>query len=363
MDIPADKGEKILSSLGFLISKKNNDSFEVIVPEYRVDVAQEADISEELARMVGYNEIPSNTQTYFKSEKPLAKVAKCRQQIREILSGSGLLEAYNPSLVSVDLIKSAGVPDGASELDMIELANASTQDQSVMRTLLYPALIKNLKHNISRKSKDVWLYEIGRIYTKSAKAGEFNEEEKVGMVLWGNDVERNWQKNSAETNFFSGTGIIETLIKRLGIKKLEFISAERAGCHPGRTAEVYINKKTNIGWIAELDPKTARELDISGRVVIAELKIAELSMAWQPNRKYQLLPKFPESSRDIAFLFSDEFTHSDVVRAIGNEKINIFESVELFDLYHGEQVPEGKKSMAYRIVYRAADRNINRQRS
>ena len=358
MDIPTEKGEKILSSLGFPVSVKNDGIIEITVPEHRVDVSQRSDISEELARMVGYNEIPSNTQTIFKSEKPLAKIAKCRQQIREILAGAGLLEAYNPSLVSVDLIKAAGIPDDAPELDVIELANASTVDQSVMRTLLYPGLIRNLRHNISRKAKNVWLYEIGRTYTKTETAGEFNEEEKVAIILWGDSIEKSWQGNAEETDFFNGSGIIELLTKKLGIKKLELKNAGRIGCHQGRTAEIFINRKTNIGWIAELDPKIARELDITGRVVIAELKIAELSTAWQPKRKYKLLPKFPESTRDIAFLISDEYTHSDVVKTIESSKVNIFESVELFDLYHGEQVPEGKKSMAYRIVYRAADKTL-----
>jgi len=227
-----------------------------------------------------------------------------------------------------------------------------------MRTLLYPGLIRNLRHNISRKAKNVWLYEIGRTYTKTETAGEFNEEEKVAIILWGDSIEKSWQGNAEETDFFNGSGIIELLTKKLGIKKLELKTANRVGCHQGRTAEIVINRKTNIGWIAELDPKIARELDITGRVVIAELKIAELSTAWQPKRKYKLLPKFPESTRDIAFLISDEYTHSDVVKTIESSKVNIFESVELFDLYHGEQVPEGEKSMAYRIVYRAADKTL-----
>ena len=269
-----------------------------------------------------------------------------------------MLEACNPSLVSVDLIKSAGIPDGAVELDVIELANASTQDHSVMRTLLYPGLIRNLRHNISRKAKDVRLFEIGRTYTKSANAGEFHEEEKVALVLWGNAVEKSWQGNARETDFFDGSGIIELITKKLGIQKLQLTTAKHDGCHQGRTADIYIENNVNAGWIAELDPIVARELDISGRVVISELRIAEISDSWQPKREYKHLPRFPESTRDIALLISNKFTHSDVVKTVENEKINIFECVDLFDLYHGEQVPEGKKSMAYRIVYRAVDRTL-----
>ncbi len=358
MDIAVEKGEKILSSFGFSLSQKENDVFEVTVPEHRVDVVRDVDISEELARMVGYNEIPSNTQAAFKSEKPLAKIAICRQKIREILAGSGMLEACNPSLVSVDLIKSAGIPDGAAELDVIGLANASTQDHSVMRTLLYSGLIRNLRHNISRKAKDVRLFEIGRTYTKSANAGEFNEEEKVALILWGNAIEKSWEGNARETDFFDGSGIIELITKKLGIQKLQLTTANHDGCHQGRTADISIENNVNVGWIAELDPKVARKLDITGRVVIAELKIAEISGAWKPKREYRHLPRFPESTRDIALLISNEFTHSDIVKTVENEKISIFESVNLFDLYHGEQVPEGKKSMAYRIVYRAVDRTL-----
>jgi phenylalanyl-tRNA synthetase beta chain len=181
LDIPMDKGEKILTSLNFSIQKGKEQTIKITVPEHRVDVEQTSDISEELARMVGYNTIPSDTRTIFKSEKPLAKIAKCRQRVREILSGAGLLEAYNPSLVSIDLIKSAGVSDEAKELDVIELANASTQDQSVMRTLLYPGLLRNLRHNIAHKAKSVRLFEIGRTYSKTETAGEFNEEERIAL--------------------------------------------------------------------------------------------------------------------------------------------------------------------------------------
>jgi len=358
MNLPVEKGEKILSSLGFSLAKKENNILETVVPEHRVDVAQEADISEELARMVGYNEIPSDTQTNFKSEKPPEKIASCRQKIREILSGSGMLEACNPSLVSTELIKTAGIPDGAVELDVIELANASTQDHSVMRTLLYPGLIKNLRHNISRKAKNVRLFEMGRTYSKTATPGEFNEEEKVALILWGDDIEKSWQGNARETDFFNGAGIIELLAKKLGIDKLELKTASREGCHQGRTAKIFINNNVDIGWMAELDPIIARENDIPCRVVIAEFRIGEIATAWQQKRKYKSLPKFPESARDIAFLISDTISHSDVIKIIESEKINIFERVNLFDLYHGEQVPEDKKSMAYRIVYRAVDRTL-----
>ena len=358
LDIPIDKGEKILASLDFSLVKENDSKIKITVPEHRVDVEQTSDISEELARMVGYNTIPSDTKAVFKSEKPLAKISKCRQLIREILAGAGLLEAYNPSLVSVDLIKSAGIPEGAPELDVIELRNASTIDQSVMRPLLFPGLLRNLRHNISRKANYVSLFEIGRTYTKTDTPGEFNEEEKLGIILWGDALEKSWRENEKNFDFFSGTGIIELLTKKLGIKKMEMKPAKIDACHPGRTAEIYINKNTKIGWLAELNPKVARELDITGRVVLAEIKIAELTNAWQQKRKYKPLPKFPESARDIAFLISENSSHADVVSAIESAKVNIFEKVEIFDLYHGEQVPEGKKSMAYRITYRAKDKTL-----
>jgi phenylalanyl-tRNA synthetase beta chain len=258
-------------------------------------------------------------------------------------------------------MQAAGIPGDALELDMIPLANASTREQSVMRTLLYPGLIRNVQHNISHGARAVYLYEIGRKYLKSTDSREYTEEETLAFVLWGDASHGSWCTEQRACDYYDGVSILERLYETLGITGAARAAGSFYSCHPGRTAELSLTIKENtytLGILAELDPRILRSLDIPGRLVVAELDCGVLAKAWKRDRIFQKLPRYPASSRDIAMFISEEYSHGDIIRTIEHAGAAFFESAALFDLYHGEQVPEGCRSMAYRVTYRAPDRTL-----
>ena len=352
-----DRAKTILTALGFSLDDGPDTAVEVRVPVHRIDIAEGPDIAEELARMTGYDTIPLDSAVHFRSELPVLAAGALRKRLRGILTGMGLREAYNPSLISHDLLSKAGVPDGAPEYKAVPLANASTQEQSIMRTVLYPGLLRNVKYNIAHGADAVMLYEIGRVYTPAEDGRNFMEKEKLGIVLWGEANKQGWNSERRECDYFDGAGIIEGITTGLNISGCERRAGKRPGFHPGRTADILIGDML-IGYIGEIEPQLLRASDIRGRVVIGELDCELLAEAWNQDRKYKTLPRFPASTRDIALVVSNEHAHEEIMGVIEGTGIEAIETIRLFDVYRGEQVPEGKKSMAYRVVYRATDRTL-----
>ncbi len=367
LDIPKEKGINALKVLGFSAEEKfplnkgdkgDVNEIKITIPEHRVDINEWPDIAEELSRIVGYNAIPTDMTVKFRSEKQSTKIVDCKSIIRKVLAGIGIYEAYNPSLISKELLFSAGFSETANECNVVQLSNASTREQSVMRTVLRAGLLKNLKNNIAHGAKSVKLFEIGSVYFPENNAETFIEKEKLGLILWGEKSEIGWWKNNQEFDFFDGKGLLELLFEKLNFPMPIFVKDKIEGCHPGRTAIIKARNKKELGNIAELNPGLLRSLDIPGRVVVAEIDLEILSQMSSKNIKFKQLAKFPASNRDIAFIIPEKYSHDDVCDIVKKIKTDFLETVTLFDLYQGEQIPEGMKSVAYRFVFRAADRTL-----
>jgi phenylalanyl-tRNA synthetase beta chain len=215
--------------------------------------------------------------------------------------------------------------------------------------------------NISHAAAAAHLFEIGRTYLCADDGRNFTEKETLALVLWGDATAGSWCTEQRECDYYDGASVLTRLFSTLGIADIVFSTANRHGCHPGRTAEVttkLAGGTVSLGRIAELDPRVLRTLDIRGRLVIAEIDLEQLVNVWNREQKFEKLPRYPSSSRDIAMLIPEENTHADITAAVTSAGIQYVESITVFDLYHGEQVPEGQKSMAYRVTYRAPDRTL-----
>ena len=334
-------------------------SIVLTVPPHRVDIAEDPDIAEELARVLGYDAVPTDTSIAFRSEVPLPRAVRCREELRDILAGMGLFEAYNPSLVSPELYAAAGVPPDAPAMQFVRLANASTQDQSVLRTLLFPSLVRNVQHNLSFGAEHVRLFELGKVYAPSVTGS--TETERLGIVLWGAAVADGIWARCREVDFNDGASVVETLCAKLGIDGVRREPCMRPPGHPGRTARLCVAGEGGImelGWLAELDPRVLRTLDVRGRLVVAELNIGTLAELWRTDKPYRRLPRFPAATRDVACVVAQTVSHRNMLDAIWAAAVPDTRSVRLFDLYQGDQVPAGCKSMAYHIEYRADDRTL-----
>ena len=350
--------KRVLRALGYECVEQAGGC-EIMVPPHRVDVAESADIAEEIARLCGYERVPVEMDAPFRSMAPVAGVYGCRAAVRGALVAAGLYEAYNPSLVSVELLARAGVETAGERSEPIALANATTQEQSVLRTALYPGLLRNVQHNIAHGAQSVRLFELGRVYQRTAQAGRFEEYERCGLVLWGAAEEQGVWAKERQCDVYDMKGVVEHLLAELGIEGVEYRGVVRPGLHPGRTAVITGGStRTEIGWLGELNPAVGRAWDVHEPVVVAELDVAALAALRKTSTRYTRLPRFPAATRDLALIVPAATTHAEIMGVIWQHGGPLLRGAKVFDRYQGGQVPEGHVSMAYHIEYRSDERTL-----
>ncbi|MBR5946414.1 hypothetical protein IKZ80_04950, partial [bacterium] len=303
--------------------------------------------------------IPLDDSIPYYSQKPVPPNFITREKVRNILSGAGLREVLNPTLVSAELMNAAGAE--VKEEDIIYLSNSATLDQSQVRTILYPGLIKNCQTNAARGQLGVKLFEIGRAYLNAPDGRSFTELERLSFALWGEATEKTWSEKPRGVDFTDGVTVLEILAKRLGLPALSFEAATIPGLHPGRCADIslfYRGQKKQLGFIGEMDPRVVRELDLKGRLVVCELDLNVITETARQAYTYKKLPKFPASERDVSVLVGSDKTAGDVVEIIRKAGGRLLTSVEVLDLYRDDKMEEGSCSLTFRAIYRAEDRTL-----
>ncbi|NLF38461.1 phenylalanine--tRNA ligase subunit beta [bacterium] len=361
-EVTADEATAVLGALGFGVARAGTGALDVTVAGHRVDVSEWNDLAEDCARVLGYDTIPTVVETHLVESVALAPIERIRREVTSILSGAGLMEACNPSMVSPAQLDAVGLPAAAPERTAAMLANPSSFDQSIMRPLLYPGLVENLRLNIAQGAKSVRLFEVGREYRPVNGDGRtFSERETLGMLLWGDKLGKGWWGDEMAFDIHDGIGVLQLMLRRLGATAKMKPAEARDGFHPGRMASVECaadGAVHTVGWIGELDPRLLRALDAPGRAVVAELDLAGVVKASSALRSYKPLPRYPAATRDVSFVIADEVSHANVLDAVASARASFLERTELFDIYRGEQIGAGKKSVAYRMTYRAPDRTL-----
>ena len=359
MDIAEKEARKILTGLNYKLTPESGDQVSVTVPDYRVDVKVSADLSEDLARMLGYDSVPLDDSIPYYSQKPVPPNFLMRDKIRNILAGAGLREVLNPTLVSSELMKAAGAE--VKEEDIIYLSNSATLDQSQVRTILYPGLIKNCQTNSAKGQQGVKLFELGRAYLNAPDGRSFTELERLSFALWGEAKEKTWSEKAKEVDYTDGVTVLEILKERLDLPEMSFEAVAIPGLHPGRTAKIsltYHGKKKELGFIGEMDPRVVRDLDLKGRLVVCELDLDVITETARQSYTYKKLPKFPASERDVSLMVPAETSNQDVVSVIRKAGGKLLTDVSVLDLYRDDKMAEGERSLTYRLTYRAEDRTL-----
>jgi len=334
---------EILTSLGFECRPTNSMEIEVTVPYWRMDVNGAADLVEELARIIGYDYIPT---TMLSSQLPRQQVdplVRFREKLRDLLVGCGFQEVITYSLASRERLAKIGLPEHP-----VRVANPLTTEQEYLRTSLRPNLLALLASNQRHEEGGIRLFEIGKVYLPREEDLPEERETLVG-VLSGPRIEHSWLGEKGRLDFFDAKGVIETLLGRVGIEA-DFEAGREETLHPGRAAEIVVDRNV-VGIIGELHPEVAERFDLLPQpVALFELEIEKLLPYVSPG-EYRPLSRFPESVRDIAVVVDAEVPAKkvqDIIRGFP-----LVSQVSLFDLYTGEQVPSGKKSLAFRVVYQS----------
>lgn len=339
-DISRDEMVKILTSLEFKI-----DGDTITVPSFRPDVLREADVAEEVARIYGYNNIKS---TPLRGEttrviKPANQVVE--EIVHNCLVAHGLYETLTFSFIGPKLIEQINTNDEKLKKAVV-IKNPLGEDTSIMRTTLIPSVMSTLALNHARRNDSAKIYELANVYIPVDGEKLPDEHKNITIGMYGG------------CDFYDMKGIVEELLDALKIKDADYVpETENTTFHPGRCANLVKDGK-KIGVFGEVHPTVSKNFGMDTRVYICELDLNTLISFYSDSVKYKQLPKYPAVSRDIAMLIDDNINVSKIEKIIKKNAGNILEGYTLFDVYKGSQLPEGKKSVAYSVTFRADDRTL-----
>lgn len=345
VNVPMDQFINILESLEFKCNLVSSEILELEVPTFRLDITEDADILEEIARIYGYDNIPSaslegNATAGVKTEKQ-----KFIDNVKSNSIACGLNEILTYSFVSPRGVDKINLPADDEKRNFVKIMNPLGEETSVMRTTLIPNMLDVISTNISHKVEEVSAFECGNTFIP--QEGLPIETKKYCVGMYGKEVD-----------FFVLKGVIESVLNNVGLKGYE-IEPETTNLtfHPGRCAKIVYNN-IYIGTFGELHPDVIENYNLGQRVYVAEINIDTVFENLNLTKSYNPLPKYPSTSRDIALIVKDEVfvkQIEDIIKANGEDLV---ESYKLFDVYKGAQIEEGHKSIAYSITYRSKDKTL-----
>ena len=345
-DISKEEMKRCLDSVD-LPTIIEGDNLVVTASTFRVDIAIREDIAEEIARIHGYDVIPT---TIFKVSTE--RESKYRKRILDdkvvlLATGSGLNQAISYSFVSPKVFDKINVPADSELRNVVKIKNPLGEDYSVMRTTTLPSMMECLGRNYSRNNSYVRLFEIGKVYIPKEDENVLPTEKNVLTIgMYG------------ECDYLDLKGAVENIVDGLGIKNPKYErESENLSYHPGKTAKLVIGR-TVAGVLGEVHPNVSENYLVDEPCFVAQLDLDVLYESANTEKKYRALPKFPAVTRDIALLVEDDILVQEIEETIKKAGGNLVEKVELFDIYKGKQIPEGKKSIAYAIAYRDENKTL-----
>ena len=324
-----------------------NEDLVIAVPTFRSDINIKEDVAEEIARIYGYNKVPSTipstqTERTGKSHKQILS-----SKLVDTLIASGLNQAITYSFVSPKVFDKVLIKSDSILRKVVAIKNPLGEDYSIMRTTTIPSIMEALSRNYARNNEIVRLFEIGKIYLPKEDPKELPEERNIlTIAMYG------------EADYYDIKGIVENVLVSLGIENAKFQrETNNDSYHPGKTASIVI-KKEQAGIVGEIHPQVAENYEVEKSCYIAEINLDVLFKYAKLDKKYIPLPKFPAVTRDLAVIIDENVLVQDIEDIIKNQGGAILESAKLFDVYRGKQIPEGKKSIAYSFVYRGNNKTL-----
>jgi len=342
------KAEEMVDILRKLEFEVNSEDMMITVPSFHSDIETEADIAEEIARIYGYNNIPSTLLSGETTQGQKTYKQKIESKVKDCLVGQGLSEIITYSFTNPKVFDDLNIPSDSVLRNAVTITNPLGEESSIMRTTTLASMLEVLSRNYSHRIDEVALFELGTIYLpKSLPVNELPEEKVMVTVgMYGG------------VDFYDLKGIVEELLHTLGIKEYTVEKeSQNPSFHPGRTAKLYVNGK-ELGIFGEVHPAVLENFEIGIRSYVAMLDFNLLCNASNLNVKYKPLPKYPAVTRDISMLVNEQVMVKEIETVIKKCSGKLLEELKLFDVYKGKQIPEGMKSVAYSIVFRAADRTL-----
>lgn len=357
LQIEPEKVLEIFKRLRFEVEYQDG-IYQVQVPTRRPDINIEEDLIEEVARLYGYDQIPTTLPWGQQLPGSLTDEQKFRRVVRHTLSNLGLSETISYSLISSQAGKELISLSPSAE--PIRISMPMSREHAVLRTSLLPSLVGAATHNLNHGAETVGLYEIGTVYlAEERKLTQLPQERlELAGVISGKQQTDFWQKNEQEIpTFFKVKGILEALFARFGVQNVEYQSISPVGFHPGRTAQLVVKNQV-LGMLGQLHPKLEKQYQLD-ETVLFQLDLDALYQLISENPlSYQLITRYPVVTRDLAVVVAESISVGEIEAGISQAAGEILQSIALFDVFQGDQLGAGKKSLAFSLVYRAQDRTL-----
>ena len=341
--------EDMLDIFKMLEIEYDEGANELIAPTYRQDLECRADIAEEVARFFGYDKIPTTLPTGEATAGKISYKLRIEQKARDVAEYCGFSQGMNYSFESPKVFDKLLLPEDSPLRKTIVIANPLGEDFSIMRTISLNGMLTSLASNYNRRNKDVRLYELGNIYLPHQFPLTERPDERMQFTLG----------MYGEGDFYTMKGVIEEFFDAVGMKKKAVYNpdAGKPFLHPGRQANIVYEGET-VGYLGEVHPVVCKNYDIATKVYIAVLDMPLIVDKTTFDRKYEGIAKYPAVSRDISMVVPKNILAGQIEAMIEQRGGKILESYQLFDIYEGEQIKEGFKSVAYSITFRAKDRTL-----
>ncbi|MGI6560165.1 MAG: phenylalanine--tRNA ligase subunit beta [Saccharofermentanales bacterium] len=370
LDLSIEEIKSLLSGLELIIEDTDQTGhYLATIPFFRNDLKIEADLSEEVARIYGYDKIESR---FSKGNTPtlggLNITQKDLEKIHQILEACGAYETYTYSFVSPTDVKRIGLEAEHPLSKQLSILNPLGEEYSKMRTTMVPSLLRVIEYNLAHGNQEGIFYELGKTYHPLDLISDYqlepeyrdqdlpDERQHVTVAIFSNYAKK------TETGYFELKGILEELFYHLGINEYELkrIEKDHPYMHPGQTALIYLpDYQEPIGFIGTIHPSIAREFDTTSKTFIIDFELRPVLNAKRQKIVFKQLPKFPAITRDLAFVMDAKYLVAEIEKEITVLAGDLLESISIFDVYQGIGIEEGKKSVAFSLVFRDAKRTLS----
>ena len=357
--IEKDRMIDILTKLEFGITV-SGDTIEALVPTWRDDVTGMPDIAEEVARIVSYDNIAPTIPVALLSSGGMTPKKALTKEVTHYLAHAGLSQIITFSFMHKDGLSNMMLPEGDSRYTAIPILNPISEEFPYMRTTLVPAVIEAAKRNIAQQNKDLWLFETANVYEpKALPLTEVPHERPMACgIMMGKVTEAAWNQAQRDTDFYDVKGVVDGLLAKLGLTEFDIQPSTESYYHPGVSAHYTINGVT-IANYGELHPQAVKNFDLPGKVYMFEIDLEAVLSITVPAFRYKSFSKFPGISRDLAIVAPVSVASGEIIDLIKENGGDYLESVSIFDVYEGEHIEAGYRSLAYNLQFRSMEGTLN----
>lgn len=358
-NIAKDVMLNIITSVGFDVTKDENDEITVKVPSWRNDVTCMADISEEIARLHGFDKVKSTLPNGVSMQGTQSAKQTFIDKVKTSLSSQGLYETISFALTNEETFNKLNIPQDSPLRKAVPIMNPLSDEYPLVRTTLLSSIFDNLARNLARKNDDVALFEVGSVFfPKALPVTELPDEVvKIAGAITGRRNAQGWNQTNDMVDFYDAKGIIEELLANLRVTRYTVEAGTHYAMHPGKTA-LFKKGRDVIATVGEVHPAVLSAYGITKPVYIFELDATTVMKYMAKDLKYKALPKYPATSRDLAMLVDVDVNAADIEKAMTKAAGQNLTQITLFDVYAGKQVEEGKKSLAFSLTFQSNDKTL-----